>query len=146
MNKQPWQGVQEINYCAPCLFYHFLGRDFSPGQFIEAEVDFLLSKLKNYCSMNPACYAEKDYALSKPDGSRKSILVIGGGSGGMSAAITARPRGWDVELWEKSDRLEGTLWAAGGPDFKADHVKYLTRLSCQEHISPHLAIRWRGMV
>jgi len=24
-------------------------------------------------------------------------------------------RGFDVQLWEKSDRLGGTLWAAGGP-------------------------------
>ena len=24
-------------------------------------------------------------------------------------------RGFGVQLWEKSDRLGGTLWAAGGP-------------------------------
>lgn len=84
-----------------------------------------------YCAVNPTCYAEKDYALPKPDGSKKSILVIGGGPGGMSAAITARQRGWDVELWEKTDRLGGTLWPAGGPDFKADIIKLINYMKTQ---------------
>lgn len=84
-----------------------------------------------YCAVNPTCYAERDYALPKPDGSKKSILVIGGGPGGMSAAITARQRGWDVEMWEKTDRLGGTLWAAGGPDFKADIIKLINYMKVQ---------------
>lgn len=84
-----------------------------------------------YCAVNPTCYAERDYALPKPDGSKKSILVIGGGPGGMSAAITARQRNWDVELWEKTDRLGGTLWAAGGPDFKADIIKLINYMKVQ---------------
>lgn len=84
-----------------------------------------------YCAVNPTCYAERDYALPKPDGSKKSILVIGGGPGGMSAAITARQRSWDVELWEKTDRLGGTLWAAGGPDFKADIIKLINYMKVQ---------------
>lgn len=84
-----------------------------------------------YCAVNPTCYAERDYALPKPDGSKKSILVIGGGPGGMSAAITARRRGWDVELWEKTDRLGGILWAAGGPDFKADILKLINYMKVQ---------------
>ena len=84
-----------------------------------------------YCAVNPTCYAEKEYALPKPDGSKKSILVIGGGPGGMSAAIAARQRGWDVELWEKTGRLGGTLWPAGGPDFKADIIKLIEYMKGQ---------------
>ena len=84
-----------------------------------------------YCAVNPTCYAEKEYALPKPDGSKRSILVIGGGPGGMSAAITARQRGWDVELWEKTDQLGGTLWPAGGPDFKADLLKLIVYMKTQ---------------
>jgi 2-enoate reductase len=49
----------------------------------------------------------------------------------MEAAITARQRGFDVQLWEKSDRLGGTLWAAGGPDFKADVLKLIKSLETQ---------------
>lgn len=80
-----------------------------------------------YCAVNPTCYAEKEYALpaARADLKRR-VLVIGGGPGGMEAAITARQRGFDVDLWEKEDRLGGTLWAAGGPDFKADVLKLIT--------------------
>lgn len=78
-----------------------------------------------YCSVNPLCYAEKDYALPEKNGFQRSVLVIGGGPGGMEAAITAAERGFEVELWEKSDRLGGNLWAAGLPTFKHDVLKLI---------------------
>ncbi len=84
-----------------------------------------------YCAVNPTCYAEKEYALPKPDGTVKNVLVIGGGPGGMEAAITARRRGFNVQLWEKESRLGGTLWPAGGPDFKADVLKLIKYLETQ---------------
>lgn len=84
-----------------------------------------------YCAVNPLCYAEKEFSLPKPDGSRKKILVIGGGPAGMQAAITARKRGWDAELWEKESRLGGTLWPAGGPDFKSDVLRLIKYLETQ---------------
>lgn len=84
-----------------------------------------------YCAVNPACYAEKEYALPKPDGTRKRILVIGGGPAGMEAAVTARRRGFDVDLLEKTNRLGGTLWPAGGPDFKADVLRLIRYLETQ---------------
>ncbi len=84
-----------------------------------------------YCAVNPLCYAEKTFNLPKPDGSVKNILVIGGGPAGMEAAITARKRGWNVQLWEKDSRLGGTLWAAGGPDFKSDVLRLIRHLEIQ---------------
>ena len=84
-----------------------------------------------YCAVNPQCYAEKAYALPKPDGTRRSVLVIGGGPGGMEAAITARQRGFDVELLEKSGRLGGTLWPAGGPEFKHDIIRLIESMETQ---------------
>lgn len=80
-----------------------------------------------YCAVNPQCYAEKAYALPAPDGTKRSVLVIGG----MEAAITARQRGFDVELWERSDRLGGTLWPAGGPDFKSDIIRLIDAMALQ---------------
>lgn len=92
--------------CNECLLAGFSGKHYS-------------------CAVNPLCFAEKEFALPKPDGSAKSILVIGGGPGGMSAAITARLRGFEVELWEKSNRLGGNLWGAGLPTFKHDVLKLI---------------------
>lgn len=84
-----------------------------------------------YCAVNPLCYAEDSFGLPKPDGTKKSILVIGGGPGGMSAAMTAAKRGFDVELWEKSSKLGGNLWAAGLPTFKHDVLKLITYMERQ---------------
>ena len=73
----------------------------------------------------------KEFALPKVDGIKKSVLVIGGGPGGMYAAITARKRGYEVDLYEKEERLGGTLWAAGMPTFKHDVLKLITYLERQ---------------
>lgn len=86
-----------------------------------------------YCSVNPLCYAEKDYLLPPIGGEKKSVLVIGGGPGGMKAAVTAAQRGFDVELWEKEDRLGGNLWAAGLPGFKGDVLKFIAHMQIQVH-------------
>lgn len=84
-----------------------------------------------YCSVNPLCFAEKDYELPENTSEKRSVLVIGGGPGGMEAAITAAKRGFDVELWEKSECLGGNLWAAGLPTFKGDVLKLIEYMRTQ---------------
>lgn len=54
-----------------------------------------------------------------------NVLVIGGSPADVAAAITARRRGYYVELWEKEDRQGDNLWAAGGPVFKTDILKLI---------------------
>jgi len=84
-----------------------------------------------HCSVNPQCFAE-DYSLEEAK-EEKSILVVGAGPGGMKAAITAAKRGFDVELWEKTNKLGGNLIAAGGPEFKNDVMDYVEYLSKKVH-------------
>ncbi len=76
-----------------------------------------------YCAVNPQCYAERDYRLPAPDGTSRRVLVVGGGPGGLSAAVAAAQRGFDVELWEKTSQLGGNLIAAGTPTFKHDVLR-----------------------
>ena len=88
-----------------------------------------------YCSVNPRCYAENDYPMPAPNGEKRSVLVIGGGPGGMEAAIAAAERGYDVELWEKTNQLGGNLWAAGMPSFKADVLELIRYMENKVHRS-----------
>ena len=48
----------------------------------------------------------------------KKIAVIGGGIGGMEAAILLAKRGHKVTLFEKGDKLGGVFIAAAAPSFK----------------------------
>lgn len=91
------------------------------------------------CAVNPLCYAEKDYILT-PSDVKKSVLVVGGGPGGMQAALAGAKRGLEVELWEKSDRLGGNLWAAGLPSFKNDVLKLIKYFETQLH-KAHVTVR-----
>jgi len=50
----------------------------------------------------------------------KKVLVLGGGPGGMQAAIIAAKRGHHVTLWEKSNALGGQLILAVIPPDKQD--------------------------
>ena len=79
------------------------------------------------CSVNPTAHHEIDYKL-EPDPTHSSVLVVGGGCGGMEAALTAAERGMRVELWEKTGELGGMLLAAGAPEFKKDVRKYTAYL------------------
>lgn len=82
------------------------------------------------CTVNPLTGMEKEYAPT-PVTEKKSVLVIGGGPGGLEAARVAASRGCDVTLWEKGDRLGGKLILASIPDFKRDIRPLLEYLSRQ---------------
>lgn len=60
------------------------------------------------CAVNPATGREAE-TETKPAASRRRILVVGGGPGGMEVARIAALRGHRVTLCERQRRLGGTL-------------------------------------
>jgi len=82
------------------------------------------------CTVNPRTGMEREFAL-KPVETKKSVLVIGGGPGGMEAAAVAASRGCDVTLWERSEELGGKLNLASIPEFKLD-IRPLTEYLSSE--------------
>jgi len=69
------------------------------------------------CAVNPQTMQSKKYKLEKAK-KIKNIAVIGGGIGGMEAALVCAKRGHKVTLYEKSDKLGGVFIAAAAPSFK----------------------------
>jgi len=62
------------------------------------------------CVVNPEVGAEKKWVeIRKVKPSKKSVLVVGGGPAGMSAAISSREAGHDVTLVEAGPALGGQV-------------------------------------
>ena len=84
------------------------------------------------CTVNPIVGREKEFASKMPRLTRKKrVLVIGGGPGGMQAAIIAAQKGHDVTLYEKTNKLGGQLILATVPPDKQDLNKLLDYLQVQ---------------
>jgi len=82
------------------------------------------------CTVNPTTGMEREFVI-KPAEKKKTVLVVGGGPGGMEAARVAALRGHKVALWEKGDALGGNLIPASVPHFKQDYMDLTNYLSTQ---------------
>jgi len=70
------------------------------------------------CALNPVVGRESDIGRLQKTDSPKKVTVIGGGPGGMQAAIVAARIGHRVTLLEKTDKLGGQLNLACIPPHK----------------------------
>ncbi len=77
------------------------------------------------CALDPQVMQSDKYKIV-PAKKKKNIAVIGGGIGGMEAAIVLVKRGHSVTLYEKSDRLGGVFIAAAAPSFKEKDKQLIT--------------------
>ena len=78
-----------------------------------------------YCSTNPEIGNELDCMFDVPPREKKTVLVAGGGIGGMQAALTLSQRGHRVILCEKGPRLGGVLRCECNIPFKKPLENYL---------------------
>ena len=69
------------------------------------------------CALNAETMQSKKHYIT-PAKKSKNIAVIGGGIGGMEAALVLTKRGHKVTLYEKSGELGGVFLAAAAPSFK----------------------------
>ena len=70
------------------------------------------------CAVNPRMGREYILGDVKKDGDGRPVAVVGGGPGGMQAAIVLAERGFKVTLFEKESALGGTLNLADKPPHK----------------------------
>lgn len=77
------------------------------------------------CAFNPVVGHELESFSGYPATTPKKVVVIGGGPGGMEAAITAAQRGHQVSLYEKTDRLGGQLVHEQNIPFKQDMYHFV---------------------
>ena len=92
------------------------------------------------CALNPETMQSKKFAV-KPAKKAKKIAVIGGGIGGMEAAILCAKRGHEVTLYEKSNELGGVFIAAAAPEFKEKDkalIKWYIRELAKHPITVHM--------
>ena len=84
------------------------------------------------CLVNPRLGFEYLKEMEKAsEGAKKQVVVVGGGPGGMYAALAASKAGHDVSLWEKNECLGGEFALAPIPPYKGDMSFLLTWLRSQ---------------
>ncbi|MCK5540766.1 MAG: FAD-dependent oxidoreductase, partial [Deltaproteobacteria bacterium] len=94
-----------------------------------------LFKVKHVeCLCNPEAGHEGQKNLEKTT-TPKKVMVIGGGPGGMSAALAAALKGHEVTLYEQSDRLGGQLHLAAAPPGRDDFAQLAKDLETQLRVN-----------
>jgi 2-enoate reductase len=101
----------------PCICCHAGCFNFSSSKGHANTQDLTDTMGLARCALNPETMQSKKYHLT-PAKKTKKIAIIGGGIGGMEAAIVCAKRGHSVTLYEKSDKLGGVFIAAAAPSFK----------------------------
>ncbi|MBJ3775583.1 oxidoreductase [Acuticoccus mangrovi] len=89
-------------------------------------VGFLSLNLAITCLTNPAAGREAIWAPPVAAEKGRRVIVVGGGPGGMEAALTAAQLGHRVSLWEAGDSLGGTLAKVTAMPLRFDFDRFLS--------------------
>ena len=85
------------------------------------------------CTLNPVMGREFEYGDEKlvKNGAGRTVAVVGGGPAGMEAALTLAKRGFKTVLFEKSDKLGGTVNLAAIPPNKSMLAEFIDTMEAQ---------------
>ena len=101
----------------PCICCHSGCFNFSSSKGHANTQDLTDTMGLSRCALNPLTMQSKKYYI-EPAKKIKNVAIVGGGIGGMEAAILCAKRGHKVTLYEKTDKLGGVFIAASAPSFK----------------------------
>ena len=101
----------------PCICCHSGCFNFSSSKGHYNTQDLTDTMGLARCAINAETMQSKKHYI-KPAKVKKHVAVIGGGIGGMEAALVCAKRGHRVTLYEKSNELGGVFIAAAAPSFK----------------------------
>ena len=101
----------------PCICCHSGCFNFSSSKGHANTQDLKDTMGLARCALNPETMQSKKFYV-EPAKKAKHIAIVGGGIGGMEAAILCAKRGHKVTLYEKTDKLGGVFIAASAPSFK----------------------------
>ncbi len=101
----------------PCICCHSGCFNFSSAKGHYNTQDLTDTMGLARCALNAETMQSKKHYIA-PAKVKKNVAVIGGGIGGMEAAIVLSKRGHKVTLYEKSGQLGGVFIAAAAPSFK----------------------------
>jgi 2-enoate reductase len=106
-----------VNEIRPCICCHAGCFNFAHHSGHANDQTFSDTQGLARCALNPETMQSKKYKLI-PAKRSKRVHIVGGGIGGMEAALVCAKRGHRVTLYEKSNRLGGAFHAAAAPSFK----------------------------
>ena len=124
----------------PCICCHSGCFNFSSSKGHANTQDLTDTMGLARCALNPETMQSKKYNL-KPAKKSKNVAVIGGGIGGMEAAIVLAKRGHKVTLYEKTDKLGGVFIAAAAPSFKEKDRELIAWYNREVRSYPNIEIK-----
>ena len=123
-NKARAGKADEINQCLRC--YTCFSQLITTGQY--------------GCAINPTTGRELEVKYDTPPVHKRKVVIVGGGIGGMQAALTAAERGHTVTLIEKADKLGGVLLIEDGVSFKSKLKLYLEHQAAKVMKHPNISV------